>query len=272
MQNKKNILPEIYNFLQPKQTNNLIRMGIKKDGGYIIDKTTLDKVNHLVSFGMANEFSFETDFLNYQKSNKIQIYDHTVNHKNYLLKILKVFRRLITLRRNVKQFINEICDYYNYIKFIYNINVKFLSLKITNKKYNDNEISFSSIISDIDNSVENIGLKIDIEGDEYKLIDDICNKHKKINFLIIEFHKIDQNKDLFLQSTKKLNQIFDIIHLHGNNHESVMSDGFPNVVEISFANKNNNLNYIKFPNALPIEGLDFPNNPHVPDIKLYFKV
>ena len=187
---------------------------IKKDGGYIIDKTTLDKVNHLVSFGMANEFSFETDFLNYQKSNKIQIYDHTVNHKNYLLKILKVFRRLITLRRNVKQFINEICDYYNYIKFIYNINVKFLSLKITNKKYNDNEISFSSIISDIDNSVENIGLKIDIEGDEYKLIDDICNKHKKINFLIIEFHKIDQNKDLFLQSTKRNSILFSPAQWH----------------------------------------------------------
>ena len=86
MQNKKKIIPEIYNFLRPKQTKNLARFGIEKDGGYIVEKDVVAKVNHLVSFGMSDEFSFETDFLNYNKGSTIHIYDHTVNHKNYLLK------------------------------------------------------------------------------------------------------------------------------------------------------------------------------------------
>ena len=36
MQNKKT-LPKIYNFLRPKQTKNLLRLGLEKDGVYIIE-------------------------------------------------------------------------------------------------------------------------------------------------------------------------------------------------------------------------------------------
>ena len=42
MQNKKKILPEIYNFLRPKQTKNLVRFGINKDGGYIIESVIIN--------------------------------------------------------------------------------------------------------------------------------------------------------------------------------------------------------------------------------------
>ena len=63
---------------------------------------------------------------------------------------------------------------------------------------------------------------------------------------------------------------FDIIHIHGNNHELVLSDGFPNVIEISFVNKKNNLNYTNYPTSFPIERLDYPNNPSSPDIEINF--
>ncbi len=271
MQNKKKILPEIYNFLRPKQTDNLSRIGIKQDGGYIIEKSALDKVNHLIAFGMSDEFSFETNFLNYNKLNSLQIYDHTVNHKNYIFRILKVFRRLITFRRNVKQFNNEISKYYNFLKFVNNKNVNFFPLKITKHALKRREINLDIIFSKLDQSINNIGLKIDIEGDEYNIIDGINCNSEKINFLIIEFHKIDKNKEIFFNSVKKLLEIFDIIHLHGNNHELLLPDGFPKVIEISFVNKKNNLSYVNFPTSFPIEGLDYPNNPLLPDIKINFK-
>ena len=113
MQNKKK-LPDIYNFLCPKHTKNLARFGARKDGGYIMESTVLGKVNHLVSFGMADEYSFEVDFLNYNASNTLQIYDHTVNHKNYLSNIFKVFRRAITFRRSLKQLNEVIIKYYKF--------------------------------------------------------------------------------------------------------------------------------------------------------------
>ena len=42
------------------------------------------------------------------------------------------------------------------------------------------------------NNKENIILKIDIEGDEYKILNTINKEQKKINLLIIEFHNISK--------------------------------------------------------------------------------
>ncbi len=271
MQNKKKILPKNYNFLRPKQTNNLARFGIKRDGGYIIEKTVLENVNHLISFGMADEFSFELDFLSHNKLNTLQIYDHTVNHKKYLFDILKIFRRVITFRKNFKHLNNAVLKYYFFLKFIFNKKVKFLPLKITSQAKDKKEIDIDNVFLNIDKSINNIGIKIDIEGDEYIIIDKILENCKKINFLIIEFHKIDQNNQIFLNFTNKLTNAFDVIHIHGNNHEHVLPDGFPNAVEISFVNKNNNLSFTNYPSTFPIKGLDYPNNPMLPEIEINFE-
>ena len=271
MQNKKKIIPEIYNFLRPKQTKNLARFGIEKDGGYIVEKDVVAKVNHLVSFGMSDEFSFETDFLNYNKANTIHIYDHTVNHKNYLLNIFKLFRRVITFRRSLKKLLIVISKYWLFLKFINNKRVKFFCLKITKEVNKKKEIDIDSVFSKIDESIDNIGVKFDIEGDEYIILNKIAEKTKKINFLIIEFHAIDKNKNIFIEGLINLTKYFDVIHLHGNNHGSLQNDGFPNVIEISFVNKKNNLNYTEYPTSFPIKNLDFPNNPHYPDIEINFK-
>ena len=270
MKNKKKILPEIYNFLRPKQTKNLARFGIEKDGGYIIEMTALSRVNHLVSFGMADEFSFEIDFLNHNKLNTIQIYDHTVNHKNYLLNIFKVLRRVITFRKNIKQLNEVLLKYYSFLKFINNKKVNFLPLKITRQIKEKKEIDLDSVFSKFDRSINNIGLKIDVEGDEYMIMDKVIENSKRINFLIIEFHKIEKNKKIFFNFMMKLKEIFDIIHIHGNNHGFLLSDGFPNVIEVSLVNKKNNLNYVNYPTSFPIKGLDCPNNPLSPDIEINF--
>ena len=131
MQNKIKILPDTYNFLRPKQTKKLARFGNKKDGGYIIDLTSVDKVNHLISFGMADEFSFEVDFLNHNNSNTLQIYDHTVNHKDYLSNILKTLRRFITFRAPLESLTTRIKYLYNYKRFLSLKNVSYFKEKIT---------------------------------------------------------------------------------------------------------------------------------------------
>jgi hypothetical protein len=270
MQNKKKILPKIYNFLGPKHTKNLVRFGVNKDGGYIIDSVVINKINHLVSFGMAEEFSFEIDFLNDKRINTLQIYDHTVNHKNYILRILKVFRRVITFRKNIKDLIAEISKYIKFIKFIINKRVNFYPLKIVNEIKNNKEIDLDGVFSKIDKSINDIAIKIDIEGDEYNIMDKIIKYSKKINIIIIEFHNINKKNNIFLDVMKKLVKIFDVIHIHGNNHELVSMDGFPNVIEITLVNKKNNLDFVNQPMSFPIKGLDFPNNPLSTDIEINF--
>ena len=122
----------------------------------------------------------------------------------------------------------------------------------------------------MEKSINKVGLKVDIEGDEYKIINDIIKNSKKINFLIIEFHQIEIKNKTFIDNAKKITEFFDIVHLHGNNHEKVMKDGFPDVLEITFVNKNNNLDYVNFPKNFPIDDLDFPNNPFKADIDIKF--
>ena len=211
MQNKKKILPNIYNFLCPKQTKNLARFGIKKDGGYIVDLDAVSKVNHLISFGMAEEFSFEVDFLNYNSTNTLQIYDHTVNHKVYLYNILKVLRRFITFRKNLKQLNEVILKYYNFLKFIYSKKVDFFNLKINDKIQKKKEIDLYGVFAKINKSTNNIGFKIDIEGDEYKILDKIIDNSDKIIFMVIEFHETGKNNKRFIEIVTKLIETFDII-------------------------------------------------------------
>lgn len=270
MQNKKIILPSFYDFLRPKQTKNLVRFGIKKDGGYIIDLNSVNRVNHLVSFGMADEFSFEEDFLNNNKLNTLEIYDFSVNHKNYLGNILKVLRRFLTFRKQLNDLVSIIKKYLNFLKFINNKKVKFYSRRITNIIKNKNEINMEKIFNSFQKSINKVGLKVDIEEDEYKIIDDIIKNSNKIVFLIIEFHQIEIKNEAFIDSLKKITKFFDIVHLHGNNHEKVLKNGLPNVLEISFVNKSNNLDYVNFPKNFPIDNLDFPNNPFKPDININF--
>ena len=63
---------EKFNILLPRASKKLLRLGRKEDGGYVIDKNIVNKVKNLVTFGMANEFSFELDLLNI--NNKVRIY------------------------------------------------------------------------------------------------------------------------------------------------------------------------------------------------------
>jgi hypothetical protein len=270
MQNKKIILPDIYNFLRPKQTENLARFGVKKDGGYIVDMTAINRVNHLISFGMADEYSFENDFLKNNKNNTLQIYDFSVNHKYYLIILFKVLRRFLTFRKSFEQLILVSKNYFKFLKFVNNKRVKFYPKKITNIVNKDNEVNLEIIFNNLESLIKSVGLKIDIEGDEYKIVDDITKNSSRINFLIIEFHWIERNIETFINNVKKINKFFDIIHLHGNNHGKIADNGLPDCLEITFVNKSNNLNYINYPKNLPIENLDYPNNPFEKDININF--
>ena len=68
-----------FSYLIPFDENDLIRLGSKKDGGYIISKKSLEKDIFLLSFGMSSEWSFEEEFVKYNSLNLVHIYDHTVD-------------------------------------------------------------------------------------------------------------------------------------------------------------------------------------------------
>ena len=69
--------------LKPRFETELIRLGKKNDGGYLISKKSLDTSNKLYSFGLDDDYSFERDF--FKKTNvEVICYDQTVNFKFFL--------------------------------------------------------------------------------------------------------------------------------------------------------------------------------------------
>ena len=60
-----------YNFLKPIINKNLIRLGRKADGGYIVDKEIVENTNFLISFGLGPDWSFELDYIKYNQQIKI---------------------------------------------------------------------------------------------------------------------------------------------------------------------------------------------------------
>lgn len=259
-----------YNILVPNINNNLIRFGRKADGGYIVDKKIALKSNYLISFGLGDDWSFELDFLKFNKNSKIYIYDHTVNVFQFLSPFLKNLRRFITLRSSFTNLYNSYLKLKNYL---YLLNIKqifFYRKKVTSTVKARNQINIPIIISRLKKE-SRLVVKCDIEGDEYKIINQIIKHANQIEMLIIEFHHLDKKEKKFLKIIDRLRSYFFIIHIHGNNHCEQLKSGLPIVIEITFANKRNKDNYFKKRFTFPSKKLDFPNNPYKKDLKMVFK-
>ena len=115
-------------------------------------------------------------------------------------------------------------------------------------------------------------IKIDIEGGEYQLANELlnaleCNK-SAINCVVMEFHDTHSRRAEFQKLVEGVSRHLPIVHLHGNNCAPVASDGLPHVIEITFA-QNTGLTtsqQLKF----PLIGLDYPNDYSVPDCVFEF--
>ena len=217
--------------------DNKIRLGnTLQDGGYVI--ADLDNPNYdcYLSCGVADEESFSRDFINKYKTNKQDNYafDGSIN-------------------KYPDNFTNEIQFYKKYISDI-------------NDENNTN-------MDDIINKYNNIFLKMDIEGGEYKwllYIDE--NKLNKFKQITMEIHNLNDSSltETITTCLKKLANTHYIIHAHANNCCGIHNN-MPNLVELTFVNKNlfivePELNKI----PLPIKGLDFKNVSNNDEIDLNF--
>src|SRR6056300_522783 len=207
-------------YLKPFETSyeNLIRLGNKFDGGYVIDKRVIDKTETIIACGLNDEWSFEKAFQNKNK--------------------------------RINKLIN-IIDYYFFFK---NKNKHFKKKIVKNSINKLSEISINEAIRD----KNNVLLKIDIEGDEYNILNDVDKNFDRLNLLIIEFHDLQKNlikiKE-FLENTQMKN-----IHINANNYGMIDETGIPQVIEMTLINpKKFEIKNKKVDWKYPLKELDFKN-------------
>jgi hypothetical protein len=216
-----------------------IRLGNNFDGGYVI-ADNIGEYDAYISAGIGGDESFSKDFLN--KYN-------VTNTGAFQLDIEKLPDNFPKKLNFYKRNISDISDNNN------------ANLNFFIQNYN------------------NIFLKMDIEGDEYKWFNSKTSEElSKFKQFAVEFHGI--NDDSFNYSLKikkdvfsKLSETHFLIHAHGNNYagtQLVNKINMPFVVELTYIRKDCLLNALLNKKILP-SNLDYPNdtNNHE-DINLNF--
>ena len=254
-------------FLKPYavKTEDLIRIGPKSDGGYVVHKDTINLTKQIITCGLSDDWKFEKNFTKLNNHCYVEAYDHTIDKDFWYQRFKKDIIHFFLLKKLRLSKIIKMFDYIDYKIFFKKKNKHFLKKVVENPK-KENEIS----IKDIINNHEDIFLKIDIEGYEYEILSEITRHSKKLISLIVEFHDINLNLD----KIKKFivdNQYLKLIHIHANNFKEVNIDGNPNDIELTFVNINKiDIFKKKSQKNYPIDGLDYKNYKRKKDIELKF--
>lgn len=213
-----------------------LRCGKQGDGGYVVFDKDLDNINTLYSYGINDDVSFDMDFIKRSNAN-VFMFDHTIN------KLPVINNRFI-----------------------------FIKEAGTTENINKHIRSFSP-------NNNNLFLKMDIEGCEWDIFNELdTTVLSKFQQIVIEFHNLEflQNHCFgHLTNTyekmssifSKLNTIFYLGHIHGNNCGGIKD--IPNTIECTYIRKdmlNNIPEYEK--QSYPITGIDYPNNPNIPEYTL----
>jgi hypothetical protein len=257
------VLPKFLKPLHIKLTN-LIRIGPKTDGGYVIDKRAIDKTKILITCGLNDDWEFEKSFLQKKPNTKIIAFDHTVDQDFWLKRFKKDILHFLLLKKLRMGKILDIFKFINYRVF-FTKNKQHYIKKIVSIDRNNKEITIPKILK----NYKDVFLKVDIEGDEYKILNDIKKNSKKIIFLIIEFHDLQKNLSKIKKFLKGLD--LKIIHLHANNYGGVDKHNNPKVIELSLINtKKIKIKNIFSKRKYPIINLDYKNFKRRNDIKIKF--
>ena len=225
------VLPLI---LQPFHCKDLVRLGKDHDGGYLVNSCDIEKTQHLISFGMGEDWSFEEDFCVRQNCN-LSVYDGSVDPEKF---------------RNFRAYQNFFTD---------------------NKRHLRQNIGLGQNSASIQNTITEPSsfLKCDIEGNEYDILDSLIGLRQNFSGMIIEFHMVNDNKNY----NKMINFIAKIgmplIHLHVNNYfyYKTNNTAVPDILELTFTSSDNFVYDTSL--SLPHK-LDQENNPHHRDFVITF--
>lgn len=254
-------------FLHPLQVPELVRLGRDGDGGYLIDLRCIGYADCLVSIGINDDWSFEKDF-NARSQAPIIAIDATTSRW--------LFRRR-QYREAIKSFLKGLAGQKNrddprrhkellmdYNEFFRN-DIRHIRKFVASSK-DTKHITINDVVNELlPKHHRRLLLKIDIEGAEYGILNDICRVSGKLVGLVMEFHDVAERIDEIKEFMAKLPLY--LCHVHCNNYGKIDDQGLPEVIELSFtACEVGGTPVLDLPNIL-----DRSNAPLLPEIQIAFK-
>lgn len=268
VRSERGCLPLELNFLAPSAVDPLIRIGRDHDGGYVIPAFCASNAQALVSFGVSTDWSFEEQFRRLHPQIAIQTYDHTVSERIFKRAFDRGIVKFALGRASARDLRERFRLWRSYREFL-SAGATHFEERICDRSGGAGEATLDTVFARTGS--RRIFLKVDIEGSEYGIIEDILKYADRIVGVVMEFHDTDRLRDRFCASVKALQRRFAIVHLHGNNYGRVSRDNLPDVLEITFVESGRARGTAKR-SVLPLPDLDFPNNPTRRDYELRFSV
>jgi len=242
-------------FFLIKPADDLVRIGKNNDGGYIISNSDINNSEVLISLGISDDWSFEENF-NKIKKITIYAYDASINKKLFFKKILENFLNL----RHPKKIFILFFKLLKFYKFFSKTNIYHLEQFVGLNTNDNNHITFEEVLNKTESN--NIFLKIDIEGSEYRFLDSIIKNQSRFSGLAIEFHDCDIHLNKIEEFIKNFK--LNLIHAHANNYAPIrLEDKLPLAIELTFSKYGNISDEILLPNKL-----DMPNNKNKEEIEI----
>jgi hypothetical protein len=276
--------------LRPIALDDLIRIGQRNDGGYVLPRRAIAATNILLSFGISSDWRFEEDFLHAHAAAspcsasgtqcRLFAFDASVSAGKLCRESLqlagqslsKILRFDFTARRwgllRMKKAILFPLFFNQRERKFFPL---FLGAKTEGKFVNFDHV-FHEIIGTNQLSDQTVFLKMDIEGAEYGALPLLMPYLQKINAMVFEFHYLDRFGEELERIVDLFSERFVIAHVHANNYGGfIRNSRLPITLEISFLNKGL-LKYPPEPSRLsyPVPGLDSPCNPHISDLPIPF--
>jgi len=202
------------------EDSTIFRFGSLDDGGYYLKPETLKNADVLFSGGISSNLEFEYDAFRFNKDLKILMIDPTISGSKL---ILKGIARLFFKKRDKIRYI------FNALMFNYLIRTERCKhLKLWLNK----EQSIFSLLKGNFKTDKNILLKLDIEGSEYDLLDEILENKEAFDALVFEFHDLDKKHQLVYNFIKECSTTFKMAHININPSGGFVNNQ-PKCIELS---------------------------------------
>ena len=209
---------------KPDGAYELIRMGSDHDGGYLVDPKSIEQSNALIALGIGRNWSFEKDFLE-RKSVRIHAYDYSIGLgywiKHFLKRVLAVLIGRFSAPFDAVKLFLEFRTFFKDSAVLYLEKVGTAPGCDTNLKKALDRLDRAPLF-----------LKVDIEGYEYQILEEIIRCKDDLTGLVIEFHSVSDNIEKIEDFINKIG--ITLIHIHPNNNR-LDEEGGPKAIELTFS-------------------------------------
>lgn len=199
----------------------LIRLGSVGDGGYDVSFDALKESDVFLSGGISSNVEFEYDIFRFFPHIELVMIDPTVSPFKLLLKSL--IRLILPSKKNKLRYL---ANTFNFLYLSRQKRVLFEKVWI-NENYPLNE--------KINN--RKVAIKMDIEGSEYSILDEIKRNRIDLTYLAVEFHELDRHNNQFTSFVKDMSDTHQLMKICLNNSGGHFANGLPKVLEAIFIQK-----------------------------------